>query len=157
MSDKIDKAIHNKVDAFASELLELFREQMRQGLETLVGASPTAGTRRVATRSAGKSSAQSRPTQSKPTQSKPAKKAGKPAGGGKPGGGRRTAKEIQATADKIAKYVAANQGKGAEVIKAALGIAKNEWQRPLDLLIAGKVIRRRGEKRSAKYFPFKAK
>ena len=59
--------------------------------------------------------------------------------------------------DKILKHVKAKPGRGAEEIKKTLKIAKNHWKRAIDKLLEEKKIRRRGQKRSAKYHPVKGK
>jgi hypothetical protein len=60
---------------------------------------------------------------------------------------RRSPEQIKATADKIAAYVKANPGSNAEKIKKALGIAKNEWLAPLAVLMDGRRLASKGEKR----------
>jgi hypothetical protein len=64
---------------------------------------------------------------------------------------RRSPEQIKATADKIAAYVKANPGSNAEKIKKALGIAKNEWLAPLAVLMDGKRLTSKGEKRATTY------
>jgi hypothetical protein len=64
---------------------------------------------------------------------------------------RRTPAELAATADQIATYVKANPNSRAEQIKKALGIADNQWQGPLGLLLDGKRLLARGEKRATTY------
>ena len=64
---------------------------------------------------------------------------------------RRSPEQIKTTADKIAAYVKANPGSNAEKIKKALGIAKNEWLAPLAVLMDGKRLASKGEKRATTY------
>lgn len=80
-------------------------------------------------------------------------KPGPKASGGKKSGKRvrRSPEQIKATAEKIASYVKSNPGANAEKIKKALGIAKNEWLAPLALLMDGKRLASKGEKRATTY------
>jgi hypothetical protein len=64
---------------------------------------------------------------------------------------RRTPAELAATADQIAAYVKANPNSRAEQIKKALNIADNQWQGPIGLLLDGKRLLSRGEKRATTY------
>ncbi|MBL8740549.1 MAG: hypothetical protein JNK04_05635 [Myxococcales bacterium] len=64
---------------------------------------------------------------------------------------RRTPEQMAATADQIAAYVKANPNSRAEQIKKALGIANNQWQGPLALLLNSKRLLARGEKRATTY------
>ena len=64
---------------------------------------------------------------------------------------RRSPAELAATADKIATYVKANPNSRAEQIKKALGIADNQWQGPLGLLLDARRLLSRGEKRATTY------
>ena len=58
-------------------------------------------------------------------------------------------------ASRIQKHVKANPGQSAEQIKATLGIAKNEWLRPIGKLTGEKRVKTRGRLRATKYFPGK--
>jgi hypothetical protein len=88
-----------------------------------------------------------------PSASKPSKPPAKPAG--KPAAPkvriRRSDTQIDALADQIHEFIAANPGTGAEKVKGALKINKALWMLPIKRLIdQGRVISR-GEKRNTVY------
>jgi hypothetical protein len=98
--------------------------------------------------------APSKPAPSKPAPSKPAAStiAAKP---GKPAAPttriRRSDDQIDALANQIHEFIAANPGTGAEKVKGALKINKALWMLPIKRLIdQGRVISR-GEKRNTVY------
>ncbi len=62
---------------------------------------------------------------------------------------RRTAAQIEATANKIHAFVKANPNSNAEAIKKGIAIAKNEWLAPLSLLMEGKRLASKGQKRDS--------
>jgi hypothetical protein len=47
------------------------------------------------------------------------------------------------------------RGVRAEQIRAALGIPKNAWMKPLSLALGSKKLKKTGKKRSTTYFPSK--
>jgi hypothetical protein len=51
----------------------------------------------------------------------------------------------------------AKHGKGirGEQLRKELGIAKNQWMKPLEMALASKKLRKTGEKRATTYFPAK--
>jgi hypothetical protein len=67
---------------------------------------------------------------------------------------RRSANDIAATADGIVAFVAKHpKGIRGEQIRKELGIAKNQWLKPLGLALGSRKLRKTGEKRSTTYFP----
>ena len=69
---------------------------------------------------------------------------------------RRSAEDIAATAERIVAFVAKNRnGILGERIRKELGIAKNQWLKPLGLALGSKKIRKTGQKRATRYFPSK--
>jgi hypothetical protein len=69
---------------------------------------------------------------------------------------KRGPEEMQAVIDRITEALQGEQeGLSSEQLQKALGLAKNEIQRPLLLALEGSVVRKTGEKRSTRYFsPF---
>jgi hypothetical protein len=66
---------------------------------------------------------------------------------------RRSPDDIAAVSERIVALVKTKrEGLRAEQIRAELGIAKNEWMRPLDLALASKKLTKKGEKRATTYF-----
>jgi hypothetical protein len=54
--------------------------------------------------------------------------------------------------DKILAHVGANPGARADQIASGLGLTTKDIQRPVLMLLAGKRIRREGQRRGTKYF-----
>lgn len=179
MSDQISVEIRQRLEAFTLELAELYRKAFVSSVQQLIGGSAPAaaprapaapkkrgprGKRAAAPAAAKPAAAAAKPAAAvaKPAAvaAKPAAVAAKPAaapakGKGRGKGHRRSAVEISAMADKVAKHVAANPGLRAEQIKAALGIKSNEWALPIGNLVADGRVKPRGERRATKYFPGK--
>ena len=69
---------------------------------------------------------------------------------------RRTAKDIAGVAERIVGLVSKHpKGIRGEHIRRDLGIAKNQWMKPLELALGSKKLRKTGEKRATTYFPAK--
>jgi hypothetical protein len=66
---------------------------------------------------------------------------------------RRSAEDIAQAGEQVAAYVAKNPGSNAERIKAALGIASNQWSLAIGAALASKKVSRKGIKRAALYSP----
>ncbi len=66
---------------------------------------------------------------------------------------RRSAEDIAQAGEQVAAYVAKNPGSNAEKIKAALGIASNQWSLAIGAALASKKVSRKGIKRAALYSP----
>lgn len=144
-------SLKSEIDAltakFASELEALIRRAAVAAVTSSLGESsaPAAAPPRKPSRPAAKPSTggivKIKASQAVAAQAR--KKAGKRV--------RRSPRQLQAAAEKIFGYVRANPGANAEKIKKALGIASNEWSRPLALLLDAKRLVARGEKRSTTY------
>ncbi|MBN4059061.1 hypothetical protein JYT22_00235 [Endomicrobium sp. AH-315-J14] len=132
MSNDLDAELRRKIDAFAADLNELFRRQLEEKIQELLGSIAQAAP--PAKKTAGKASTKSLKRATKKKRA-----------------GRRSAAELQADANRIHTHVKRNPGQSAEQIKTALGIATNQWNRPLVMLIDSKRLRRKGRKRAAKY------
>lgn len=89
-----------------------------------------------------------------PAAHKTAPRAAKKSAGGRLA--KRSPEEMQAVIDRIIEALQGEQeGLSSEQLQKALGLAKNEIQRPLLLALEGSVVRKTGEKRSTRYFsPF---
>ena len=74
--------------------------------------------------------------------------------GRKPGRlARRNESDIAVLAERIVAFVSEHpKGVRAEEIRAGLGLAQNEWPRPLAAALAGKRLRKKGQKRATTYF-----
>jgi len=77
--------------------------------------------------------------------------------GRRPKGEKRPAGEIEATMKKVGDFIAKNPGLRIEQINQQLGTKTKELALPLRKLIAGKVIKTKGEKRATTYYPAKGK
>ena len=64
---------------------------------------------------------------------------------------RRSAQQIEATAEKILAYVAENPGSRAETIKDALKLSAKEWALPVQKLIGEGKLATKGAKRATTY------
>jgi hypothetical protein len=66
---------------------------------------------------------------------------------------RRSARDIAGVTARIVSLVKSKRGGlRAEQIRAELGIAKNEWMRPLEQALASKKLTKKGQKRATTYF-----
>jgi len=66
---------------------------------------------------------------------------------------RRTPEEIVSQAERVRAAVRANPGQGVAEISKTLGATTTELRRPVELLLAGKMLRKTGEGRQTQYFP----
>jgi len=66
--------------------------------------------------------------------------------------GRRDTAAMAAIADKVAAYISAHPGQGAEEIAPGMGVRTKELALPIKKLLAGRRIRREGRRRATKYF-----
>lgn len=138
--------IQSLVAKFAQDLESLVRSAAVSAVESALGAPSV---RRVASGSIATLASKRGP---KPRAPGPATVAAPMAS--KPRKGtrvRRTAEQIQATANKIHAFVKASPSANAEAIKKALAIAKNEWLAPLSLLMDAKRLSSKGQKRATTY------
>jgi hypothetical protein len=66
---------------------------------------------------------------------------------------RRSARDIAGVTERIVSLVKSKRGGlRAEQIRAELGIAKNEWMRPLEQALSSKKLTKKGQKRATTYF-----
>jgi hypothetical protein len=66
---------------------------------------------------------------------------------------RRSARDIAGVTERIVTLVKSKRGGlRAEQIRRELGIAKNEWMRPLELALSTKKLTKKGQKRATTYF-----
>ena len=65
---------------------------------------------------------------------------------------RRSADQIEATSERIVRHVQEHPGARSEDIRAALGLAKNEWQLTAKRLVDAGRLATRGEKRATTYY-----
>src|SRR5688572_10839169 len=114
MADALQAQIRARLDALAEELAELYRSAVREAVDQMLGGGGGNGRRGRRAKTVTRAAASGR-------------KRG--------AGGRRSSEQIAALADKIAAHVKSHPGQGAEAIKSALGIAKNEWLRPIGMLV----------------------
>ena len=138
--------IQSLVAKFAQDLEALVRSAAVSAVQSALGAAPAARAS-VPTSAAPRLKPGPKPKAAAPTAAA-APAATKSRKGKRV---RRSLEQIKATADKIHGYVKANSGANAEKIKKALGIPSNEWSRPLALLIDGKRLASKGEKRATTY------
>ncbi len=159
--------IQSLVSKFATDLEALVRNAAVGAVRSALGSEgapsrPAAVVRRALVKAGPKPKPTTKPvakTAAKPVVKALAKPAAKPVAKPETKGAplrankriRRSPAELAATADQIASYVKANPNSGAEQIKKALGIADNQWQGPLGLLLDGKRLLARGEKRATTY------
>ena len=155
--------IQSLVSKFATDLEALVRNAAVGAVRSALGSEgapsrPAAVVRRAPVKPGPKPKPTTKPvakTAAKPVVKALAKPVAKPETKGAPLRAnkriRRSPAELAATADQIASYVKANPNSGAEQIKKALGIADNQWQGPLGLLLDGKRLLARGEKRATTY------
>lgn len=68
-------------------------------------------------------------------------------------GGRRSAKDLQGTIDAIVSVLGkSKEGMRSEQIQKALSLSKKDVTRPLQIALAKKSIRKKGQKRATTYF-----
>ena len=131
MSD-IDAAIQAKIQSFVSELSALVKQAAVEAVVRALGQGG-APARRTGRRPESRSAAASAPA---------AKKSG---------GKRRSPKAIAATVATVQSYIKAHPGERSENIRAALGLPRPQMSDALTRLVDGKKIKRKGEKRAARY------
>lgn len=140
--------IQSLVDAFVVQLEGLVRKAALETVTQLL--QPGAGGASVlSVGGRGRAGRPARVVASKGLRA-PAPRGGKPA---KPGGRvRRSAEQIEAAGERIVKHVEGHAGAKAEEIRAALGLAKNEWTLTIKRLVDGGRLTTKGEKRATQYF-----
>lgn len=136
MTSKVD--IRERVDAFVADLEGLIRDAIRTRFAEALGDAP------VAARRPG------RPAKAAPAAAAPAA----PARAGKrKKGQKRSPAELKKIQETLFGFITKSPGKRIEEINKSLGTTTADLSRPLAKLIAGKKVRRQGEKRASRYFP----
>lgn len=136
MTSKAD--IRGRVDEFVADLETLIRDAIRTRFAEALGDGPA-----PARRGPG------RPRKT-PAIAAPAARG---RGGKRKKGQKRSAAELKKIQETLFGYIAKTPGKRIEEINKALGTSTSDLSRPLSKLIAGKKVRRQGEKRASRYFP----
>jgi len=147
----LQNQIEQIVAEAAARITALVQQAAVESISSTLGAlAGSAGRGRAISRqSAGR-----RPT-ALITASAPAP--GRAAHGKRGKGEKRPAGEIEATMKKVGDFIAKNPGLRIEQINQALGTTTKDLALPLRKLIANKVVKTQGEKRSTKYFPSKGR
>jgi hypothetical protein len=129
---QLNTELRSKIDAFLEELTALVKQSALDSVQAAL-ANRTAPARRG------------------PGRPRMNIKVGRPA---KPAmkGGKRTPKEVEAMAAKIAAYVRSNPGKRLEQIASGLGTSTHEMKFPVTKLLASKALSKKGQKRGTTYF-----
>jgi hypothetical protein len=83
---------------------------------------------------------------------KSAKPVGRPRGKGKGKRIRRTAAALEQDMEQLQAYVVAHPGLRLEEISVGMGVDSKNLKRPVTLLLAGKRLRKEGERRGTRYF-----
>lgn len=130
---KVD--IRARVDAFVNELETLIRDAIRDGFAQAMGDLGTEKRRPGRPPGSGRAAA--------PAVS----------GGKRKKGQKRSPAELKRIQETLFAYVQKTPGKRIEEINKALGTSTSDLSRPLSKLIAGKKVRRQGQKRASRYFP----
>ena len=125
----VDQQVEDRIQAFVAELSELVRRQALQAVAEVLGGG-----------GARSNGARTRPARTG-RQKAPAF------------GVRRTPEQLATAEKKLTAYVAAHPGLRIEEINAAIGTTTRELRRPLTKLVRSGVLRRKGVKRAARYFP----
>jgi len=125
------------VDQFVAQLTTAAREAAMQTLEAALGAANDVAARL----GRGAPAAVSAPAIGRVTPKARAK------------GEKRAANEIESIGERLADFIQRNPGLRVEQINRELGTTTREVALPLRKLIADRVIRSEGEKRSTQYFP----
>ena len=140
MPKSIDSTLRSTVDAFVAELTTLINQA---ALETVQEA--LRGTAAPAKRGPGrprKTASGGKTTRKKAKRA--AKKSGKRV--------RRSIEDIKRTADKVLAYVKANPDKGVAEISKDTKVSPKDLKKPIIMLLDGKRIRTKGQKRGTTYF-----
>lgn len=139
------------VDSFVGQLEGLVRKAALETVTELLQPGATSGRAPAlpaAPRRAG------RPAGNAPAKSSAPKAAAPRARKAAQTGGRvrRSAEQIEAAGERIVKHVEGHAGAKAEEIRAALGLAKNEWTLTIKRLVDDGKLTTKGEKRATQYF-----
>ncbi len=140
-----DRQIQEKVTAFVGDLTSLVRALALTEVSRALGVGGGGAARAIATvKPAARASTRSA------NQPKAAKAPSKAAKAG--AGGRRDSAVINALAERVAAYVAANPKQGVRAIGAALGATTHDLERPIVKLLAAGRIKKSGERSDTIYF-----
>lgn len=153
MSSDVRADIQRLVDAFVTDLEALVRRAALETVAQALGAASPPAAAPAPRVPAGRLPEPARvrgrgaPPTSAPTRTRAA---GRGEGGGERV--RRSADQIEATAERIVRHVEQNPGQRSEDIRAALGLPKNEWQLTAKRLVDTGRLATKGEKRATVYF-----
>ncbi len=143
-----DSALRDRVDAFVEDLTELIRESALEAVQDALDASPARGRKKRSTRKAA--------TRKKTTRKK--KSAGrKKTAGRRTKRIRRSAEDLEETANRILTYIKSNPGRGMAAMSKALRKPAKDLRGPLKLLFADRKLRTEGQKRGTTYYAGGAK
>lgn len=131
---QIDAAIAERVSSFVDDLTDLIRQAAVESVQEALGKGGAGA--RGATRAPG------RPRQA------PARAASK--GGGKRV--RRSAQDLEKAGNQILKYLGKHPGTGVSELAVELGWTSKDLKRPIDLLLADKAVKKKGQRRGTKYY-----
>jgi hypothetical protein len=135
------------VDSFVGQLEELVRKAALETVTQLLQPGATSG--RAPALPAASRRGVGRPARG----AAPKAVAPKARNASKSGGRvRRSAEQIEAAGERIVKHVEGHAGAKAEEIRAALGLAKNEWTLTIKRLVDDGKLTTKGEKRATQYF-----
>lgn len=131
-SDKIQKA----VDRFVEEIQQIVADEARETLMSILGGEQP--TRRASAPKRGG-------TRASTPAAAPSRKKGKRV--------RRSAEDLVAVQEKIVAVLKKQPGVNSEELQDALGMSKQDVQRPLTLLREEGKVKTEGQKRAMRYYP----
>ena len=132
----IEKQLHDCVDGFVAEITTLVRQSAVQAVEEALLAGSLA------------KRAKSAPKKKSQRKAKAAPKGTRI---------RRSADDIEKLAGSFLSYVQKNPGQRLEQIAVALGEASKDLKRPVQMLLADRELRTKGQKRGTTYLAGAAK
>jgi hypothetical protein len=165
----LDDQIRSLTEAFATDIAALVRKSALAAVQNVLGGGAPAPAAPRPAVPAKKPAPAPAPAKKAPLAkpvvkaAAPARKPAKPAPAAKPTtkkivapkrplGAKRPPAELAALVEKLAGWINANPGQGAEAMSKALGLANSELTLPIKKLVAAKRIRFEGQKRATKYY-----
>lgn len=139
MTSKAD--IRERVDAFVADIEGLIRDAIRTRFAEALGDAPPAPRR------------PGRPAKAAVAPAAPAAAAAPVRAAKRKKGQKRSPAELKKIQETLFGFITKSPGKRIEEINKSLGTTTADLSRPLAKLIAGKKVRRQGEKRASRYFP----
>jgi hypothetical protein len=135
-TSQLDRDIRTRIEDFLNEMSQLVKSSALEAVHAALGGTGAAA-------SAARRRGPGRPR-------KAAAAAAPAARGGKRD--RRSAEDVQATADAFLAYVKSNEGQRLEEISRGLGRPSKELKLPVIKLMQAGSLRTEGQKRGTKYF-----